>query len=302
LITTFGLVDKLLKFNSKYIEYFFKLTIASIAASIATAPFIIYHFNQFAPYGVIANLVCVPLSDFIIMPFGMASMFLMPFGVEKYPLLVVQYSIDFMLWIAHRISVMPLADIHVSGFSSAGIVIISLGLFALCLCSRRLYRTFGLLLMIVGCFFIEHYENIILLISPKTFAIRSDLLVESDNQRFIFSSKQRDRFVHEVWQGKLGNDKFFNESLNAFTKKTHIQGCRNDLCIVENPYKIVIINKELGRGFQDNCEANKPQIFINMSSNYSCIHSEINITADDLKSHGTHVVVAENKLQVLTSK
>lgn len=300
LITTFNIIDKTLKFNSKYIEYFIKLMIASVSASIATAPFIIYHFNQFAPYGIIANLVCVPLSDFVIMPFGMASMFLMPFGVEKYPLLVVQYSIDFMLWMAWKVSAMPMADIHVSGFTSAGIVIISLGLFALCVCSCRLYRAAGLLLMVVGSFFVERYDNIILIVSPKSFAIRYDLLVDGGDKKLVFSSKQRDKFTHEVWQGKLGNDKFFDESLNTFTRKRHIIGCKSDLCIVDHPYKIVIVNKQME--IQDNCNGNKPDIFVNMYGTKSCIWSKINITSDDLKKHGTHVIVAEDNLKVLTSK
>ncbi len=299
LITTFSLIDNLFQFNSKYREYFFKLTIASIAASTATSPFIIYHFNQFAPYGIITNLVCVPLSDFIIMPFGMASMFLMPFGVEKYFLLVVQYSIDFMLWIAHKISVMPFADIHMSGFTNAGIIIISSGLFVLCVCSLRLYRIYGLLLMIVGCFFIEHYENIILLISPKTFAIRYDLLIDGGDKKFIISSKQRDKFVHEVWQKRLGSDRFVDDSLNIFTRKKHINGCRNDLCVINKPYKIVIINKQLEGKIEDKCNENRPQIFINMTSNYSCIYSDINITAHDLKSHKVHLVVADDNLKIV---
>jgi competence protein ComEC len=302
LIATFTLMDRSIKFKSQYIEYFFKLTIASTSASIATAPFIIYHFNQFAPYGLIANLVCVPLSDFVIMPFGMASMFLMPFGVERYLLIVVQYSIDFMLWIARKISEMPMADIHLSGFTSTGIIIISLGLFVLCICSRGLYRAIGLLLMLMGCFFVERYDNILLLVSPKTFAIRHDLVIEGGDERFIFSSKQRDRFTHEVWQGKLGSNKFINDSLNTITKKKHIQNCKSDFCMIEHPYKIIIINRLLEDKIEDLCNANKPQIFINMHDTQSCIESEINITSDDLKKYGTHIISGADKLKILTSK
>lgn len=302
LIATFKLIDKHLKFHSKYIEYFVKLMIASAAASIATAPFIIYHFNQFAPYGIIANLVAVPLSDFVIMPFGMASMFLMPFGIEKYLLIVVQYSIDLMLWIARRISEMPMADIHLNSFTNIGMVIISLGLFLLCICGSNLYKMVGLLLMIIGCFFLERYDNILLLISPKTFAIRHDLVVNGSDERLIFSSKQRDRFTHEVWQGKLGHNKFLDESLNTLTKKKHIQNCKSDFCIIDYPYKIIVNNRQLGDAIKDICNINKPQIFINMYDTQDCIWSEINITANDLKMYGTHIIVATDGLKVLTSK
>ena len=299
LIATFGLIDNYLRFNSKFKEYFIKLIIASASASLATSPFIIYHFNQFAPYGIIANLIAVPLSDFIIMPLGMASMFLMPFGIEQYLLIIVQYSIDLMLWIAHRISEMPMADIYLSSFTSTGIIIISLGLFILCICSRAIYSIIGLIIMFIGCFFIESYDNILLLISSKTFAIRSNLLFDSNDEQFIFSSKQKDRFVHEVWQGKIGYNKFYNDSLNTLSKKKHIEQCRHDFCFIKQPYSILIINKEINN---DNCNIYMPKIFINMYNNEKCLLSEINITSDDLKMHGTHIIVAEEEIKVVKSK
>lgn len=297
LITTFNLIDNIYSFTSKYIEYFFKLTIASIAASAATAPFIIYHFNQFAPYGILANLICVPLSDFVIMPFGMASMVLMLLGIEKYPLLIIQYSIDFMLWIARNISTMPFADIHISSFSNSGIVIISLGLFILSVSETRSYKILSLLLVIIGCFFHEKHDNILLLVSPKTFAVRSDLLISEGDKKFVFSTKQRDRFTHEVWQGKLGSDRFITESLNGFARKRHIKNCNNDLCIIE---KITIINSEQP-DLDGICKLTTPRIFINIYSDYRCNLAEINITLKDLKSHGVHLIINEGQLKVVHS-
>ena len=87
-LSTFELLDKSFKFQSKYLDYFFKLIMSSIAASAATAPFIIYHFNQFAPYGILANLVCVPLSDFYTDAIWYAKYDRYVFGIEKYLLIL----------------------------------------------------------------------------------------------------------------------------------------------------------------------------------------------------------------------
>ncbi len=300
LITTFNIIDNSWNFTSKYREYFFKLTVASISASIATAPFIIYHFNQFAPYGVLANLICVPISDFVIMPFGMASMFFMGIGLEKYPLLIVQATIDFILWIARNISTMPFADIHISSFTNFGIVIIALGLFILSVSEARLYKALSLLLVVIGCFFQERYDNILLLVSQKTFAIKSHLLTSDDDKKFVLSTRQRDRFTHEIWQSKIGNDKFYTESLNGFTRKKHISNCNNNLCIIDNKYKITIVNsKDLD--LDSICKLTNPTIFINIYSDDICPSAEINIRSKDLKSYGVHIIIDDKKLKVVNS-
>lgn len=292
LIAAFELSDKLINFKSKYLEYFFKLIVASAAASIATAPFIIYHFNQFAPYGIFANLVCVPLSDFIIMPFGMLSMLMMPFGLEKFTLIPLDYSVDFMLWIAELVSKLPHADIHVSGITNKGIIIVSLGFFVFCVNNTKKIKTFGLVTATLGCFFVNQKDNIILLVSSKSFAVRADMISNSNEKKFVVSSKQRDRFAQEVWRGKIGKNNFFKDSLNALSKKKKfgITECNSSLCITKN---IVISDSDNHQAILLKCNEIKPKIFINMYDDTTCVEAVSNITYSDLKHHGTHVIDEE---------
>ena len=297
LITTFEICDTLfikLKLK-KYIEYFFKLIVASGAASLATAPFIIYHFNQFAPYGIIANLVCVPLSDFLIMPFGMLSMLLMPFGLERFPLIILKYSIDFMLSIARQISQLPHADIHVGGFTKFGIITISVGLFIFCISNLRYLKIAGVALVIAGCFMWQKYENIILVINSKTFAIKHSIIGDMvSDDKFIFSSKQKDRFAQEIWQSKLGKDQFFKESINTLSKKKKlgINSCKSNFCISKN--NIFIVNTEIDKSMLSQCNEKKPALFINMRDDTVCESAKDKITASDLSRYGTHLITYEN--------
>ena len=55
--------------------------IASIAASIATLPFIAWYFQILTPWGAIANLVAVPFTGFVIMPVGIIYLFLVIIGL-----------------------------------------------------------------------------------------------------------------------------------------------------------------------------------------------------------------------------
>lgn len=299
LITTFEISSGFIKFKSKYLEYFFKLVIASAAASIATAPFIIYHFNQFAPYGILANLICVPLSDFVIMPFGMLSMLLIPFGMEKFALIPLEYSIDFMLWIARFVSKLPHADIHVAGFTNLGIITISVGFFIFCINGSKIIKALAMSVAVLGCFMLHKQDDIVLLVSQKTFAVRYDMISNSDEKKFIFSSRQKDRFTQDVWQGKMGKDKFFKESLSTILKKKKfgIENCNKSFCRLKN--NIVILNSEPDRETLSKCNEKQPKIFINMYDDNTCKAAKINITISIIKRHGTHVI--DEKFHVIRS-
>jgi hypothetical protein len=167
---------------------------------------------------------------------------LMPFGLEKFTLIPLEYSVDFMMWIAKVVRKLPHSDIHVAGFTNLGIAIVSIGFFIFCINTQKRIKLSGLIIAIAGCFFVHKKDNIILLVSTKAFAVRHDMISNSDDKKFIFSSRQRDRFSQEVWQGKIGKDNFLKESLNALLKKKKfdITECNSDFCIVKNKNNIIL--------------------------------------------------------------
>ncbi len=54
----------------------------SFIGGASTAIFSIEHFHRLATYGLAANLAAMPVVSFIVMPFGMAAMLLMPLGLD----------------------------------------------------------------------------------------------------------------------------------------------------------------------------------------------------------------------------
>ncbi len=285
------------------IEYLAKLMIASVAASAATTPFIIYHFNQFAPYGVIANLICVPLTDFFIMPLGLLSMLLMPIGLEKLTLMLLGHGITFMLYIAHKISMYKYADIHVSEIQNIGIIIISVGMFMLCVTSSNILRIISIVMITIGFSARKDYNDIILVVSgdAKIFAVRYDTITGNSNdqqhnilqKKYIFSSRQQERFTQNVWEQKIGKTRFLPHGINHWARKSKcgIQGCKNDICMLRTSKgeNSIVIGSNI-----DNlnmlCQQYKPDIFINMHNNMKCSFSIYNITLSDLRKNGTHVI------------
>ena len=77
------------------------VVVSSAVAGLATAPLGAAHFNQFAHYGLIANLLSVPLMGVLIMPAAVLATCLMPFGLEALPLWVMGQGLSWILSVAH---------------------------------------------------------------------------------------------------------------------------------------------------------------------------------------------------------
>ncbi|HTE79050.1 MAG TPA: ComEC/Rec2 family competence protein, partial [Xanthobacteraceae bacterium] len=80
------------------------LTIASLLAGWATTPYAAFHFHRIAPYGVLANLLAMPVVSAWVMPMGILGIVAMPFGLDAEFWRQMGYGIEWMnavgLWVA----------------------------------------------------------------------------------------------------------------------------------------------------------------------------------------------------------
>ncbi len=65
---------------SKLISWPFTLILTTTAATLATAPATLWHFHQFAPAGLLTNLLAIPLIAWGAVPVGLVSMAVLPFS------------------------------------------------------------------------------------------------------------------------------------------------------------------------------------------------------------------------------
>ncbi|MFD2738664.1 ComEC/Rec2 family competence protein [Sulfitobacter aestuarii] len=80
--------------------------ISSGVAGAATAPIAAAHFNMIAHYGLIANLLCVPLMGTVVIPAALAAALLAPFGFEALPLWLMGKGLAWILGVAQAIAEM----------------------------------------------------------------------------------------------------------------------------------------------------------------------------------------------------
>ena len=80
------------------------LVLSSAVAGLATAPVAAAQFNQVAHYGLIANLLSVPIMGTFVMPAALIAVLLLPLGLEALPLLVMGWGLDWILWVAQMVA------------------------------------------------------------------------------------------------------------------------------------------------------------------------------------------------------
>lgn len=122
------------------------IAFTTIVAGAATAFYAAHHFSRFASWSVAANLAAVPVTGFVVMPFGMLGLLLVPLGLEAWPLRVAGWGVDAVNGIAAAVAGWPGAAVVVPAPPVAALVAFSLGGLWLCLWRGR-WRFWGVPLM-----------------------------------------------------------------------------------------------------------------------------------------------------------
>ena len=78
--------------------------ISSAIAGLATAPVGSAHFNATAQYGLIANLLSVPLMGALVIPSAVLAALLSPFGLEAVGLIPMGWGLGWILFVADWVS------------------------------------------------------------------------------------------------------------------------------------------------------------------------------------------------------
>lgn len=121
------------------------LTVTSFVAGTATSGFAVLHFNRIARYSLVGNILAMPLFTFIVMPAALAALLAMPFGLEKWPLAIMGWSLSGMLKIAAWVASWPGAMWHVSAAPAWVIGVFGFGFLLAALGQgQRRYLGFGL--------------------------------------------------------------------------------------------------------------------------------------------------------------
>ena len=181
------------------LRYLALTVLASLVASLATAPFALYHFNRPAIYGVAANLAAVPLTSVWVMPWAVAAVMLMPFGLESWALIPMGWGIDGIRIIADTVAGWPGAAQPLPAMPLMGLLTVVAGGLWLCLWRRR-WRLLGVPLMLLGLLGALFVRQPDVLVSEE-----GDLMAVQDGSGgYALSSLTRAGFERDIWLRRAG--------------------------------------------------------------------------------------------------
>jgi competence protein ComEC len=89
---------------SRWVQPVFALFISSAVAGLATAPIAASHFNQVPHYGLIANMLAVPVMGTVIMPAAVLAAVLAPIGLHGIGLAIMRPAIEWILIVAEWVA------------------------------------------------------------------------------------------------------------------------------------------------------------------------------------------------------
>lgn len=169
------------------------LALTSALAGTASAPYGAYHFGRVQVYFVVANMAAVPLTALWVLPAGLLSLPLMPFGLDFLALKPMGWGAEAVVWVARTTASWPAATLDVPHIPAWGLAVLSLGIAWLGLWRTRL-RLAGVAAIALG------------LASPAL--VRPPDLLVSDDARLIAL-----RTASGVWlQSGSGASKFTRDA------------------------------------------------------------------------------------------
>jgi competence protein ComEC len=109
------------------------LIVVSLAAGTATLPYVGYHFHRLGPYGVLANLLAMPVISILVMPAGLLALIALPFGFDAPLWRLMGVGIEWMIWVAQFVAGLPGAVGRVAAFGTGPLLLCTAGVVVLCL-------------------------------------------------------------------------------------------------------------------------------------------------------------------------
>jgi competence protein ComEC len=191
------------------------LTLASLLAGFATTPYAAYHFHRIAPYGVLANLLAMPVVSAWVMPMGIFGVVAMPFGFDAVFWRQMGFGIEWMDAVALWVASLPGAFGRVTSFGTAPLLFATAGLLVIGLLKTPL-RWSGALAVLIAVIWAARtpVPDVLMAGDGRTFAIRGA------DGRLAFHHSGGDSFATREWlaadaDGRDVKDKGLGQGINC---------------------------------------------------------------------------------------
>lgn len=198
------------------------LFLTGIAVELVLAPIALFHFHKAGMLGSLANLVAIPLTTFVVMPFEALALVLDIAGLGAPAWWVVQQGMGLLLWVAHHVAASPNAVALAPAFSVLAFAMTSVGTLW-CLLWRTRARLLGFAPLAAGLAMIVTAPSADILVTGdgRHVAIRTQ-----DGGMAVLRDKAGD-YVRDTLSESAG----YGGALTGFADLRQAR-CSDDLCAV----------------------------------------------------------------------
>jgi len=190
----FGETSLLKKTSLILLGNLFSTLVAGFATSVIGA----YYFGGYSIYSSLSNLVSIPITSLLIMPFGILSLVLAFFNLEFISASIAGIGIKLLVLVAEFVANFPKSYVTTIQFERIYLDIFIFSLIFLCVFKHKTIR-----LVLLGIL----VATTLIIFSPLSKIKQPDILI-SENIKLIalklddgyyFSSLQKDRFLRNQW-------------------------------------------------------------------------------------------------------
>lgn len=106
----------------------FGVIATTLVATVATAPFGTYHFQNLQPYGVIGNAATLPLVSFVVMPAAVIGILALPFGLDQPVWAAMGWAVEAVLRLSGWVAGFAHSTVIVPAFGEAALGLLAAAL------------------------------------------------------------------------------------------------------------------------------------------------------------------------------
>ncbi|MDD4556789.1 MAG: ComEC/Rec2 family competence protein [Alphaproteobacteria bacterium] len=192
-----NLLSKLVKV---LLVYFCGIILTDLVASITTSVYAVYHFNRLAIYTSIGNSLSGPIIGFVVMPFLLFSLILMPLGLDKIPLEICGWGVQKVNEITSYVAALPDSSVLIPSFPLWGLLFLTFGGLWLCLWQKP-WRNWGWIGIFIGCCSLFSVSNPSLIINEEA----NTIAVQAENGEMVVLPSRGNYVLKKVWLEKTAS-------------------------------------------------------------------------------------------------
>lgn len=259
--------------------YVFGIVVSTLVAGLATGPIAAFHFNRIAVFGIVGNLIAIPLMALMIMPLALLAVLLMPFGLEGWPLTAAGWGISALLDTAEFAANIPGAVRTVSAMPGTVLFAVITGMLWLCLWRTRL-RWAGPAIIVSGLAIAAGIDKPDVLVEQEGRLIA----VRTPGGELVPSSAKSALFAQERWLSRDGDQALPKQAASRDGMRCDDEGCTVQ---AYNGVKVALLKRV--SGLWDECR-NSDIVITAFSFKGSCGAAKLVIDRGALYAHGAHAV------------